>query len=76
MDKVGHTHIMSSHEQKIYLMTMKRQTTKESDDCHRLYDKYIKTMLRKEDQLWTIKQEDKNECYFFIKKKKEPETHE
>jgi len=62
---------MSSHEEKIYLMTMKRPTkTKTSDDeCHGLYDKYIKTMLRKEDQLWTIKHEDKNECYFFIKKK-------
>ena len=46
---------------------MKRHV--KNNDCNWLYDKFIKQMLRKEDQLWTIKHEDNNECYFFIKKK-------
>lgn len=40
-----------------------------NSNCDWLYDKYIKKMLKKDDQLWTIKHEDKNECYFFIQKK-------
>lgn len=59
---------MSSQPEKIYLITMKRHV--KNNDCNWLYDKYIKKMLKKEDQLWTIKHEDKNECYFFIQKKK------
>jgi len=60
---------MTSQPEKIYLITMKRQV-KNNNDCGWLYEKYIKKMLKKDDQLWTIKHEDKNECYFFIQKKK------
>ena len=57
---------MSSQEERIHLITMKRNS--QNHDCHWLYDNYIKTILRKDEGLKTIKQDDKVECYFFIKK--------
>lgn len=58
---------MSSKQEEIYLITMKRDET--NHDCNWLYDKYIKQMLKRQDQLITTKHDDKNECYFFIQKK-------
>jgi len=56
---------MSSQQEKIYLITMKK---KQNNDCHLMFHRYIKHILKKNDRLWAVKNEDKNECYFFIKK--------
>jgi len=55
----------SSKQERIYLITMKK---KNNTDCDLLYNRYIKHILKKDDQLWAVKHEDQNECFFFIKK--------
>jgi hypothetical protein len=59
---------MASQQEKVYLITMKRKNSAGNDDCHWIYDKYIKNIVKNDDRLWMVKHEDKNECLFFIKK--------
>lgn len=67
---------MTQQQEKdiVYLMTFKRPSverkhTNDADTCEILYEKYIKQFVRKDDRLFfTKKDDDTNECLFFIKK--------